>query len=82
MTIRAGAAGGRFERIDQIISRYGVDDQTDQQQGKDPHQKHDLFLFDEPRISGVIKDCVKQGKGRVKVFSLIKCTTAEMNLLP
>ncbi len=62
IAMRACAAGDGFQRIDEIIARDGVDHQTNQQQGDDPHEKHDLLLFDDPRISGVIKDFVKNVK--------------------
>ena len=45
IAMRAGAAGNWFENIGKIIARDGVNHQSDQQQGDDPHEKHNLLLF-------------------------------------
>ena len=45
IAMRARAAGDRFQSIDKITAGDCVDYQSDQQQGDDPHEKHDLLLF-------------------------------------
>jgi hypothetical protein len=74
ITLRAGEIGGGFERIDIIVACQTINHQTDQYQGDDPHEKHDVLLFYVSRISGVIKGFVKfgqrMGEGSLSGYSL------------
>jgi hypothetical protein len=41
----ACTSGDRFQGIDKVIARDGINHQSNQQYGNDPHEKHNLLLF-------------------------------------
>jgi hypothetical protein len=70
----AHTTGDEFQSVGKIIARGdGVSHQSSKQQGDNPHQKHNLLLFDDLRISGAIKGYVKAeqrvGEGFIQDFS-------------
>jgi hypothetical protein len=55
------------------MARDAVDYQTNQYQGDDPHEKHNILLFYISRISVVIKDSVKTRQRVIEDFVSANC---------
>ena len=65
----AGSAGNGIEHIGKVIAVGGINNKSNKQERDDPHEKHDLLLFDDPRITSVFKDCVKTGQRMGEKFT-------------